>query len=383
LAVSDSNAAASAWLERIADGQRIAAQAFTDWRLEAWVAGALILLVACLAVSWSGLPARLRRLAETERPRPWLASALIASVLALLLSALKAVIDAVTDWRGERILGSGGASLGAHLAHAATGVAPTVFAAAVLTPLLLWLMRRLPRTWPLIVGGAVTGLIVAAVWLPYALSIGSPTTPAAAGPVRDGLLQLIAETGIPAHGVYASSDPAFDADVNGGFGVARVSVGPVIAADSPAEARAFIGHIMGHFVHNDILIVSLVLGVVMLLGFFAIAWLAAPLARLIGAKSLASAADPEALPAIAIVLMAAMVCAGLAEGGYLRWANVRADAFSLDHAREPDGLAAVIEQEWDHESVDPSPLEEALFYTHPGMAGRLRHAMAWKAAHGG
>ena len=383
MAVPDSNAAASAWLERIPQAQRIAAQAFTDWQLTAWAVGGLILLGACLLVSWSGLPARLRRMAESERPRPWLTSALIASVLALLLSALKAVIDAVTDWRGERILGSGGASLGAHLAHAAAGVAPTVFAAVVLTPPLLWLMRRLPRTWPLIVGGAVTALIVAVVWLPYALSIGSPTTPAAAGPVRDGLLQLIAETGVPAHGVYASSDPAFDADVNGGFGVARVSVGPVIAADSPAEARAFIGHIMGHFVHNDILVVSLVIGLVMLLGFCAIAWLAAPLARRIGAKDVASPANPQALPAVAIILMAAMVCAGLAEAGYLRWANVRADAFSLDHAREPDGLAAVIEQEWDHESVDPSPLEEALFYTHPALIGRLRHTMAWKAAHGG
>jgi STE24 endopeptidase len=75
-----------------------------------------------------------------------------------------------------------------------------------------------------------------------------------------------------------------------------------------------------------------------------------------------------------------MACAWLAGAGYLRWANVRADAYSLEQAREPDGLASVIEQEWDHQSVDPSPPEEALFYTHPGMSGRLAHAMAWKAA---
>jgi len=304
-------------------------------------------------------------------------------VLALVLAPLKAAIDAVTDWRGEQILGPGGASLGSHFAQAAAGIAPAVLCAALLAPPMLWLMRRLPRTWPLLVGSLIAGLIVAAVWLPYALSAGPPLTPAPPGPVRDGLVRLIAETGVPAHGVFFSADPAFDADVTGGFGQAKVSVGPMIAAGPPAEARAFIGHIMGHYVHNDILIVSLVLGAVMLLGVLVVSWLAAPLARRIGAAGVAGPGDPEALPAAAILVMLAMAAAGLAEAGYLRWANVRADAYSLDHAREPGALISVIEREWNHQSLDPSALEEALFYTHPAMAGRIRHALAWKAAHGG
>ncbi|MEJ0066851.1 MAG: M48 family metalloprotease [Caulobacteraceae bacterium] len=255
--------------------------------------------------------------------------------------------------------------------------------AILLVPPALWLMRWLPRAWPWLLGSLIAGLIVAAVWLPYAFSAGSPTTPAPPGPVRDGLLRLIAETGVPAQGVFFATDPNFDADVTGGFGHAQVSVGPLIAAGPAAEARAFIGHIMGHYVHNDILIVSLVLGAVMLLGCFAVRWLTAPLARRIGAPGVAGPADPEALPAVAIMVMLTLAAAGLAEGGYLRWANVRADAYSLDHAREPDGLISVIEREWDHQSLDPSPLEEALFYTHPAMTGRIRHALDWKGAHGG
>jgi STE24 endopeptidase len=306
-----------------------------------------------------------------------------ACVLALVLALLNAAIGAVTEWRADQILGVGGASLGARLAQGAGVVAPAVLGAALLVPPTLWLMRRLPRAWPLLVGPPIAGLIVVAVWLPYALSAGPPMTPAPPGPVRDGLLRLIADTHLPAHGVYLSPDPAFDADVTGGFGQAKVSVGPLIAAGPPAEARAFIGHIMGHYVHNDILIVSLVLGAVMLLGCFAVAWLAAPLARRIGALGVASPGDPEALPAVALVVIVTLASAGLAEAGYLRWANVRADAYSLEHARAPDALISVIEREWDHQSLDPSPLEEALFYTHPAMTGRIRHALDWKAAHGG
>jgi STE24 endopeptidase len=370
-------------LARIPADQRIAAHAFTDWRLTAWLAGGLILIGACVILARTGAFARLRDAIEAERPRPWVTSAALTGVLALILAALKAVIDAATESRADQILGRGSPSLGAHLAHAVPAIMPVVIAAVLLGPLVLWLARRLPRTWPLIVGGAITALVVAAVWLPYALSAGPASMSAPPGPVRDGLVQLIAETGLPAHGVFFSPDPSFDGDVSGGFGHAKVSIGPMLAAGPPAEARAIIGHIMGHYAHDDILIVSLVLGLAMLLGCIAISWWAAPLARLMGAGRAASAGDPEALPAAAILLIVTLACAGLAEAGYLRWANVRADSYSLDHAREPEGLASVIEREWDHQSVDPSWPEEALFYTHPPMTGRIRHAMDWQAAHGG
>jgi Zn-dependent protease with chaperone function len=82
---------------------------------------------------------------------------------------------------------------------------------------------------------------------------------------------------------------------------------------------------------------------------------------------------------------ATLTLAALAGAAYLRWANFGADAYSLDHAREPDGLAAVIEDEWrrdpDHDAVAPSPLETALFYSHPPLKDRIAHAMAWKAVH--
>ncbi|MGH6957384.1 MAG: M48 family metalloprotease, partial [Caulobacteraceae bacterium] len=91
-------------------------------------------------------------------------------------------------------------------------------------------------------------------------------------------------------------------------------------------------------------------------------------------------ADSEAMPGAALILLVSVACAGLAASAYLRWANVRADAFSLAHAREPGGLAAVIEREWDHASVDPSFPERALFYTHPPLKPRLQRIAAWEAA---
>lgn len=381
-------AAAQAWLARLPEAERAAAHAYTDARLLAWVVGGLLLIAVCVIVGRSGLLARLRRAIEASRPRPWAASAALAGVLAFAIAAFRAPFGAWAAWRGEEILSHGGgaapgAGLAAHLAQAAAGVAPSVAAAMVLAPPLLWLMRRRPRTWPLVLGASATVLLLAVGWLPYALALEPPLTPAPPGPVRDGLVRLIAEIGLPTHEVYATADPTFDADVAGAFGLVKVVVGPALMAAPPEETRAFVAHVAGHNAHADVFWTCLIHGVCILLGLIAAQRWAPALARLIGAHDVRGAGDPEALPALAILLAATLVFADFAGGAYLRWANVRADAYSLDHAREPDGLAAVIEREWDHESVDPSPIETALFYTHPPLARRLAHAMAWKAAHGG
>ena len=87
------------------------------------------------------------------------------------------------------------------------------------------------------------------------------------------------------------------------------------------------------------------------------------------------------MPAAAVILALALFAATLAGNGYLQWANVRADLYSLDNARAPDGLAADLMRFWDHASVEPNPLEAALFYTHPPLNGRFAHIAAWKASH--
>ena len=182
-----------------------------------------------------------------------------------------------------------------------------------------------------------------------------------------------------------AAGPGLDADVTGGFGRARVVVGPQLLAGPPAAARAYVGHLMGHYAHNDILIVCLVIGALVLAGCVAVRAWTAPLAQALGARDVRSPAEPAALPALAIVGGATLTLAALGGAAYLRWANVGADAYSLDHAREPDGLAAVIEDEWlrdpGREGVSPSPLEAMIFYTHPPLRDRIAHAMAWKAAH--
>jgi STE24 endopeptidase len=383
----DPRALAAAWLAKIPVDQRAAAAAVTDTRLFTWLAAGAVLIGLCVIVTRANAIGRLRQVLESTAPRPWLVSGAAGLVLVGVLAWARAVVDAVSAWRVERIVAAVGwatpRSLASHLAGSLTAIGPAVMWGFVLVPLLLWLMRRQPRSWPLWTGGAFTAGCLTLIWLPYALSLGPATSPAPNTPTVAGVSRLIAQIGLPTRTVWLSPDPAFDADVSGAFGQAKVTLGPELAAGPPAEARAYVGHLASHYLHGDLLVVCLIWSAAALAGCVAVQRWAPPLARTLGARGVASSADVEALPAAAIIALCVFAASQLAGAGYLRWANVRADAYSLDHAREPDGLAAVLERTWDHQAVDPGPLAKALFYTHPPLKSRLEQAAAWKAAHGG
>jgi STE24 endopeptidase len=375
-------AAASAWIARIPASERVAAHELTDARLVAWVLGGALLIAVCWGLTGSGVLGRLRARLEADKPRPWVASTILAAVVTLAVAAVKAPYDVLaTGWLDAMRAGTN-PRLDIHLHDTISAVARLTFAAMLVVPLLHAVMRKAPRAWPAMFAAAVTALSLA-IWAPYALSLGPALQPAPPGPVRSGLESLVAETKLPAREIYVSTDPSLDADVTGAFGRAKVVVGPELMQAPPAETRAMVAHIMGHYAHGDILAICLIYGLCSAFAVLCIWRLGAPAAQLMGARKVLDAADPEALPALLLIAALWVAAAGIAVNVYLQWANVRADAYSLQHAREPDGLAAVLEREWDHQSIDPSPIETVLFYTHPPLESRILHAMTWKAESGG
>ncbi len=150
---------------------------------------------------------------------------------------------------------------------------------------------------------------------------------------------------------------------------------------SPEELRASVGHLIGHYVHHDQLSIAALLAVLALGLFLALQVLHAPAAWLLGVPP--SPADPAGAPAMALIAAVYLTGAVIVDHTFIRAINVRADQYSLDHAREPDGLAMALIHEWRGEQVDPSPAQEMLFYDHPSLESRLQHAMRWKAANPG
>ncbi|HEX4096365.1 MAG TPA: M48 family metalloprotease [Caulobacteraceae bacterium] len=370
-------AAADAYLQRLPADLLAAAPAATAWDEIQFVATLAMLVLGAWTVASSGILERIgTRMDRAGQPR-WMADAasggaaggLIA--LALLPLALIAALH------------SGGApALPAALIVCLRQAAVCSLAGALIAPVLYALMRALPWLWAPLLGGVAAILMFSAVWLPFATASGPTNLPTAPpGPARDGLMQLIAAVHLPAHEIYVSANPAIDADVTG-WGQARVVIshGLWISAP-PAELRASIGHLMGHYAHHDQLSIALLLAALTFGLFIIVRRLAMPMARLMGLKEVEGPANPVAAPALIAVAVVYIWLAVTCDHAFIRWINVRADQYSLDHAKEPDGLALALLDEWRGEAVDPSPLQEALFYDHPSLKSRIEHAMRWKAAH--
>jgi STE24 endopeptidase len=240
--------------------------------------------------------------------------------------------------------------------------------------------RPWPRGWPVWCGaGAAVGLFALA-WMPYALGAGAAKLPPApVTPASRAVAELIARAGLPADRVRLSAAPGFDADVTGGFGRAFVSLSQGALEAPPAEARAYVAHLAGHWVHHDVLILAMAMAACAFAGGLAVAGWLRPLSRLLGGRD-AEPTGLAVLPALAILVSCTVIASTPVLAGFGRWANVRADRYALELTGDPDAYVAMLVHDWDHRAVRPAPLEEALFYSHPPLIQRIHRAMAWKQA---
>jgi STE24 endopeptidase len=62
-----------------------------------------------------------------------------------------------------------------------------------------------------------------------------------------------------------------------------------------------------------------------------------------------------------------------------RTQEYEADVFGLNTARQPDGEAEVDLLLGEYRKLDPTPLEEFIFFDHPSGRTRIYTAMRWKA----
>src|SRR5206468_1184225 len=91
-------------------------------------------------------------------------------------------------------------------------------------------------------------------------------------------------------------------------------------------------------------------------------------------------ADPAGLPLLALIFSTLFFVATPFINTVTRITEREADAFGINAAREPDGMAEVALKLGAYRKLDPTPLEEIIFFDHPSGRARIRMAMYWKAA---
>ena len=381
-------AATQAYLNTLTPAQKAKSDAYFEggYWLQLWN---VLLAVAVAAVFLTtGLSRRLRALVG-RLPRPWLRTLAYAALYLLLAWGLSFPLSVYEGYFREHQYGLSNQTLAAWLGDALKSLALTMVFGSLAILAFYAAVRRAGRRW------WVWGTGMAGVFLVLSVFAGplfiSPLfneyVPLPASPVREAILSMARANGVPAENVYlvdaSRQSKRISANVSGLGSSIRVSLNDnLLRRCTPPEVQAVMGHELGHYVLNHIIKMLVFFGLLIGIGFWLVDW---GYRRLVGRYGprwdVADLADVGGLP-LAVVLFAGLsFLATPVFNTIIRTNEQEADLFGLNAARQPDAFAAIAIKLSEYRKIDPTPLEEMLFFDHPSGHTRVRSAMRWKAEH--
>ena len=248
--------------------------------------------------------------------------------------------------------------------------------------------RRAPRTWWIWgTGVAIVFLLIGDLLAPvYIEPIFNTYKPLNDPVISEPILAMARANEIPVTQVFevdaSRQSNRVSANVAGFLGTTRIALNDnLLKQCTLPEIREVMGHEMGHYVlnHTSKLINSS--GIFILLGFAAArGGFDFALRRWGNRWGVRGIADPAGLPLLALIFASVFFLLTPLTNTVTRTFEREADAFGLNTSREPDGMAKVALKLGSYRKLDPTPLEEFIFFDHPSGRARIRMAMDWKAA---
>jgi STE24 endopeptidase len=263
-----------------------------------------------------------------------------------------------------------------------------VFGGTIVLMVLYAVFRRAPRTW-WIWGTAVVSIflfvvvLIAPVFIEPLFNTYKPLTNPE---IRNPILAMARANQIPVKQVFevdaSRQTTRVSANVAGFLGTTRIALNDnLLEQCSLAEIRAVMAHEMGHYVLNHGAKLLTYSGILLLIGFALLRTLFdAAVKRWGDSWRVRGIADPAGIPLLVLILSILLFIATPFLNTLVRVTEREADAFGINTSREPDGMAKVTLKLGAYRKLDPTPLEEFIFFDHPSGRARIRMAMDWKAA---
>jgi len=205
------------------------------------------------------------------------------------------------------------------------------------------------------------------------------------GLLKDQLLHMAQANGVPVDNVFvfdaSRQTNRVSANVSGLMGTAAVRLNDnLLNRASPDEVVAVMAHEIGHYTLNHIPKMLLQLGLLIAAGFlFCDVVMRVLLARFGTRWRIEGIADIGSLPLLAAVFGTWLFLATPLLNTIIRVQEVEADLWGLNLAREPLAEAEVLLKLVEYRKPDPGPIEEFIFFDHPGTRTRIFNAMRWRA----
>ena len=384
----DPAAATLAWLESVPSNQREKSDAYFEGGY--WLILWTFLLSAAISVFLlaSRLSARLRDFSERVTNIKNFQIACYAIPYLLFVYALSFPLNLYENFFREHQYGLATQSFAPWFREQLLGLALALVGGTLLVVVLYAVFRRAPRTWWL--WGAIvmiiysgTLVLIAPVYIEPLFNTYKPLTDPK---IRNPILAMARANEIPVKQVFevdaSRQTTRVSANVSGLLGTTRVALNDnLLKQCTLPEIRAVMAHEMGHYVLNHGAKLVTYFGILILIGFALTRILFDAAVTRWGQKwRVRGIADPAGLPLLALIFSILVFFATPVLNTIVRITEREADAFGINTSREPDGMAKVALKLGAYRKLDPTPLEEFIFFDHPSGRARIRMAMDWKAA---
>ncbi len=335
----------------------------------------------------TGLSARLRDASARITRAVWLQPGIYGLAFLLFTSVLGFPLTLYAGFFREHQYGLATQTFGAWFGDQLKALGIGMLLASILILALYAVVRRTGRTWWLW-GAAVTmafAAFVATIAPVYLAPVFNTYRPLENATVREPILRMAHANGIAASEVWemdaSRQTTRISANVSGMLGTERITLNDnLLKRASPAAVEAVMGHEMGHYVLNHVYEMLAYFAVIIGVGFAVTGWAYTRLSERYRARwRVDGIADPAGLPLIAMILGAYLFLLTPVMNTIIRTSEYEADMFGLNAARQPDGFAEAALLLGDYRKLDPSMIEEIVFFDHPGGRTRIRAAMQWKA----
>ncbi len=385
---ADPAIATRAWLDTVPADKKAKSNAYFEGGYWLLLWNFLLAAAISLLVLNTGISARLRDFAERVTRFKAIQVTIYGVVYLLLTSALSFPLNVYEQFFREHAYGLATQTFGGWFDDQVKGLAVGLIGSSMLLIVLYGVFRRAPRTW-WIWGTAVAvaflmfGALIAPVLIEPLFNKYKPLEDAG---IREQILAMARANQIPVKQVFevdaSRQSNRVSANVAGFLGTTRIALNDnLLKQCTVPEIRYVMAHEMGHYVLNHIT-KFLVNFSLMALIAFAVTRVAfdAAVRRWGNRWGVRGVADPAGLPLLALLLAGISFVITPVKNTVIRVAEVEADAFGINTSREPDGMAAVALKLGTYRKLDPSPIEEFVFFDHPSGRARIQMAMDWKAA---
>ncbi len=337
----------------------------------------------------SHISARLRDLAERVTRFKTLQVVLYAIAFILITAVLGSPLNLYENFFREHAYGLATQTFVPWFGEELIGLVVVLVGGTIVLIVLYAVFRRASRTWW--IWGTIVGVIlvfIGAFISPlYVEPLFNTYKPLEDPTIKESILAMARANEIPVTQVFevdaSRQTTRISANVAGFLSTTRIALNDnLLKQCTLPEIREVMAHEMGHYVLNHGEKLLLYSGIFILVGFALTRQVFENVVRRWGERwGVRGIADPAGLPLLALILSTYVFVLTPFSNTVTRVTEREADAFGINTCREPDGAAKVALKLAAYRKLDPTPIEEFIFFDHPSGRARIRMAMDWKAAH--